>query len=100
MRSEKQELLRKLEEWQADAYSATPTWACRHFGLCRYAVMASGSYQLARLLKKYFPDSNEPYPFGEGNYHERAEELTQHLDPARRAFVAETIATLRAELGE
>lgn len=69
-----------------------PYW--RNYGLCTAVGVYfrlngwtfGGGCNLCAALFKY------PYPFGRVNYHERRALNTQHLDPARIAWVEATLA--------
>ena len=87
-----------LQWWQDAAVFAKPGDTVTEYGLCyavRYAEDPAIRAEWARMqdLMAMLFDGDE-FPFGESDYWKRHEAGTQHLSPARRAWVANTLTLL------
>ena len=87
-----------LQWWQATAATAKPGDTVTEYGLCyavRYAEDPAirAEWDRTEDLMEMLFDGDE-FPFGEFDYWKRHEAGTQHLSPARRAWVANTLTLL------
>lgn len=98
MKADRALLTNYLQWWQDAAVFAKPGDTVTEYGLChavRYAEDPAirAEWDRTEDLMAMLFDGDE-FPFGESDFWRRRSAGTQHLSPARRAWVANTLTLL------